>query len=65
MSRHQAAQAIDRKADIYCYSNYTNMAQDVDDRLQNQLQQALKADEPAEKDFHIRHALQLWISKHS
>ncbi|WP_265338712.1 hypothetical protein [Halalkalirubrum salinum] len=41
------------------------MAQDVDDRLQNQLQQALKADEPAEKDFHIRHALQLWISKHS
>lgn len=41
------------------------MAQDVDDRLRTELEEALQADKPAEKDYHIRHALQLWLSKHS
>ncbi len=39
------------------------MAHDVDGRLRNELEQALEADTPAEKDYHIRHALQLWLSK--
>ncbi len=41
------------------------MQHDVDDRLRNELEQALEADKPDEKDYHIRHALQLWLSKYS